>query len=669
MSKRASRIAVIGLDCCLPNMIRKYIDEDAIPHIKKLTDNGFFAEDCLCPLPTITPPNWATIATGAWPGTHGITCFHYHIPGTNPDNSNIRQAWDSRRWQAEPIWKAADRAGKKSIVMTYPGAWPGDLEHGIIIGGEGFIPGDRREGIPGLSASFDVVQDFIVTTGYMPYSVRGTFDDAEGWKNLPDSLGDEPREMRFRLPAEGSREPVDTTWWVLAWRSDGDDYDRVTVCTEKDFSTALFTLKPGEWSAKVTTGVTMASGDRREVFFRAKLLELSDDAEDFRLLMGAMISTDGRWCSKPEYAPAMTAGDACLHRSGGLHMYLGGEAIDFETYLEMSLEVTRWLGQAVTGLMQAIPDWELFYMHSHPCDWFYHAAITDMASDDPAVRERAWAGHKRIYQGEDALVGAVMEAAGKDTLFAVVSDHGAVIDGPAFNPFDALLPAGLVTLKQNPAEGEEKNADQALVDRLVGLHTMELDWTKTRAVPQRETYIYINLKGRDPEGCVEPADYAAVQQEIIDALLAYRDPNMGNRRPVALALTKEDARILGLYGDRIGDVVYAINPEWGAQHGAILPTARYSVGELHSVLILSGPGIKKGFRLAKPCRLVDLVPTLCYATGFPVPADAEGAVLYPALRDPDAPHSEIARLKKSLDSLEAAMERGRRQPWEKHDCA
>lgn len=669
MAKQASKIAVIGLDCCLPNMIQKYADEGAIPNIKKLIDNGFFAEDCLCPLPTITPPNWATIATGAWPGTHGITCFHYHIPGTNPDNTNIRQAWDSRRWQAEPIWKAADRVGKKSIIMTYPGAWPGDLEHGVIIGGEGFIPGDRREGIPGLSASFDVVQDFIVTTGYMPYSVRSHFEDAEDWENLPDSLGDEPKELLFRIPTDGTQEVVDDTWWVLAGQSDGDDYDTIALCPTKDFSNALFTLKVGEWSTKTYADLTMASGEKRRVFFRAKLLELSDDAEDFRLLIGAMISTDGRWCNKPEYAATMTAGDACLHRSGGLHMYLGGEAIDFDTYLEMSGEVTRWLGQAVSALMAAIPDWELFYMHSHPCDWYYHAAITDMASENPVIRERAWAGHKRIYQGEDQLVGTIVEAAGKDTLFSIVSDHGAVIDGPTFNPFDALVPAGLSVMKANAAEKGERDADQALVDRLVGLHTMDLDWSKTKAVPQRETYIYINLKGRDPEGSVDPADYAKVQQEIIDALLTYRDPRMDNRRPVALALTKEDARILGLYGDRIGDVVYAINPEWGAQHGAILPTAKYSVGELHSLLILSGPSIKKGSRLAKPCRLVDLVPTLCYATGFPVPADAEGAVIYPALKDPDAPQTEIARLKKSIESLEAAMERNSRQPWEKHDCA
>ena len=84
--------------------------------------------------------------------------------------------------------------------------------------------------------------------------------------------------------------------------------------------------------------------------------------------------------------------------------------------------------------------------------------------------------------------------------------------------------------------------------------------------------LYVNLKGRDPDGIVDPEDYEKVQQEIIDALISYVDPETG-KRPVSLALTKQDARILGLYGDSIGDVVYALYPWFGGEHGHILPTA------------------------------------------------------------------------------------------------
>ena len=65
-----------------------------------------------------------------------------------------------------------------------------------------------------------------------------------------------------------------------------------------------------------------------------------------------------------------------------------------------------------------------------------------------------------------------------------------------------------------------------------------IDWSQTRAIQSRSSYIYINLKGRDPEGIVEPADYEALREKIIDDLYAYRDPVHG-RRVVAFAMTME----------------------------------------------------------------------------------------------------------------------------------
>ena len=95
MPKFSKKVAIIGLDCAQPQLMLDMIKDGYLPNMKKIIDNGFFADDCLCPLPTITPPNWTTIATGAYPGTHGVTDFHYQIPDTNPENANTRQAWDS----------------------------------------------------------------------------------------------------------------------------------------------------------------------------------------------------------------------------------------------------------------------------------------------------------------------------------------------------------------------------------------------------------------------------------------------------------------------------------------------------------------------------------------------------------------------------------------------
>ena len=127
MTLKPKKVAVIGLDCALTHLIDKHIAEGHLPNFKKLFEQGTVADNCLTNFPTVTPPNWATIATGALDGTHGITDFHVHETGTPLDNSQIRQAFGSQRCQAEYIWDAADKAGKKSIVLNYPGSWPSNM--------------------------------------------------------------------------------------------------------------------------------------------------------------------------------------------------------------------------------------------------------------------------------------------------------------------------------------------------------------------------------------------------------------------------------------------------------------------------------------------------------------------------------------------------------------
>jgi len=78
--RKPKKVCVIGLDAALPKRILKYIDEGVLPTFEKLIKGGVLAENCLVPHPTITPPNWTTMATGAWAGTHGITDYHVTEP-------------------------------------------------------------------------------------------------------------------------------------------------------------------------------------------------------------------------------------------------------------------------------------------------------------------------------------------------------------------------------------------------------------------------------------------------------------------------------------------------------------------------------------------------------------------------------------------------------------
>ena len=651
MADTPKRVAVIGLDCALPHLIEKHIAEGYLPTFKKLIDEGVIAENCLVTFPTVTPPNWATIATGARAGTHGITGFHFHELGTSPVNANTRQAFSSERCRAEFVWDAADKAGKKCIVLNYPGAWPSKMKNGIMVGGTGLSVGEYRDGRPGLSSRITLCADQLVTTGTYPAAIHGEFKTAEGWANVPE-MGGEPLEMQvaLRFPA-AMEKPAETTWYVLARKAGDNGYDGVTLSPTKDFNDSFCTLAAGQWSPKITTNIEMVDGSEREVFFRCKLIELSAEAEDFRLFITALAETSG-WTSPPEIAKRLVSEEGTLAPGGGVVGY-ALEWFDSDTYVEINEQYSRWLGDAAATLLSQ-GDWDMFFVHSQSPDWTYHILMTEMdpaLCPDEAKRRKAWEAHLRIYQAQDQMLAQILQALDRDTLVILVSDHGATPDGSAFSPYSCLVPAGLTVLQEQQEGPQRVSAGAIMVERVIGPGARAMaqmpDVKKSKAIPQREVYVYVNLKGRDPEGIVEPEDYEKVQQEIIDALLSHVDPETG-KRPVALALSKRDARILGLYGDGMGDVVYALYPSFGGQHGHILPTGWWGIGSLKGLLTMSGPGMKKGHRLQRTVWLTDLVPTICYLMDLPLPEQAEGAVIYQAFKDPNFRLKEISKLKDGL---------------------
>jgi hypothetical protein len=224
----------------------------------------------------------------------------------------------------------------------------------------------------------------------------------------------------------------------------------------------------------------------------------------------------------------------------------------------------------------------------------------------------------------------------------LVSDHGSTPSSRPVPVTRILADAGLLALtdagRAKAAAEDAVRAEAGAGPRALPSHRdltiEEVDWPRTQAVPLGSVSVYVNLAGRDPRGVVATADYRAVQERVVDALQSYRDPATGVC-PFALVLRKEDARVLGLYGDRVGDVIYALRPEFGEQHGQALGTGAWpsGAGALRSLLLLAGPGIKRGWVLKRTVWLTDVVPTICALLGLPVPKQAEGACLHEAFDD------------------------------------
>ena len=113
------------------------VDEGHMPNTKKLIERGSARHDLklLGGVPTITPPMWTTLATGAYPMTHGVEDFNITKKGEL--DVNFAGIY-STNVHAEPLWNITAEAGKKTLVWHWPGgAWPptSDSENLMVVDG------------------------------------------------------------------------------------------------------------------------------------------------------------------------------------------------------------------------------------------------------------------------------------------------------------------------------------------------------------------------------------------------------------------------------------------------------------------------------------------------------------------------------------------------------
>jgi predicted AlkP superfamily phosphohydrolase/phosphomutase len=618
----AKRAALVGFDCAVPERLEALINEGLLPNFRKFKQEGSWLSEGYN-LPTVTPPSWASLATGAFPRTHGVEDYYYYVAGRSLEHKKTVQGFGSEIVRAETIWDRWDRAGKKCLVVNYPMSWPSRMKNGVMLMGQGMSPAELRFMEPGNAHKEFLAAESVISTEIYPQGAKVVFDKARDWANLPPGreFADFAVDVVFR-EAVWPLAPV--RWHGLAWDPDGQGFGRFALCPRKDFLTAFFVLAPGQWSAPVEGDfVVVADGRREKGVFRAKLMELSDDAETFRLYLSGVSGRTG-FVDPPEAAAAIDFSRDIVANDIGLVSLIGG-AVDPETVAELAEFHSSWLTNVATSLLDAQPDWDLFYLHAHAIDWFYHGFLSDLASSDQEVRRRAEELERRIYQIEDRFLGRLLERFGPDDFVCLCSDHGATPMGPIFNTAEALKAKGLCSYEKRKSDNywdiyeESEGFDYVL------------DVSKSVAVPQKYMFVYVNLE-KYPGGIVKEEDYEKVRDEVIDALLDYRHPETG-RRPVLLAVRKEDARVFGMGGVQAGDVVYVLKPEYMAEHGYGLPTGKVGGWSLKNVLMFRGPNVRRNYVHDRPRWLADVVPTICAATGGPLPADVEGAVIHQIFED------------------------------------
>jgi predicted AlkP superfamily phosphohydrolase/phosphomutase len=351
----------------------------------------------------------------------------------------------------------------------------------------------------------------------------------------------------------------------------------------------------------------------------------------------------------------------------------GNEKAELEEIYELADHVT-WLAKK---MIQA-EDWDFFMVVYRETDEVGHFFWKDQDSNhpqhDPAKAAAFGSAILEYYQHIDHAIGELRQMAGEGVNTIIMSDHGqgalykdvylnewlrqqgflstqsTAVNLPASKKLFSrlgLTRSGISAfLRRNHLGKLETLIKDILGDRIAVLPVSNraefpegIDWSRTCAYSFGYMgQIYINLKGREPLGIVEPGqEYEDTLAKICAALYQLTDPQDG--KPVVDRILRGAEIYHGAMGSHAPDLLLEMRGfayitrkgyEFGSQNGAVFSTpATYENGShrLEGMLVMSGPDVKNDPNRQKNASIMDLAPTILHLFGFQKPAAMDGHVL------------------------------------------
>lgn len=284
---------------------------------------------------------------------------------------------------------------------------------------------------------------------------------------------------------------------------------------------------------------------------------------------------------------------------------------------------------------------------------------------DPKYRDAIF----RVYRALDEILGDLVAYFGEDADYIVLSDHGA---GPNYGVMYInrwLKQQGLLNLKQSlstraktwiskgnlvlrgyhllaslglgqAAQLISKPARNKMVNAFLSFE--DVDWSRTKAYSQGAFgQIYLNLKGREPQGIVESGDQAKkLVSDIIAGLRRLVHPLTGET--LITQIHRREEVMDGPYLERAADILFSIRDysyqsavKFGLESPEIVGPSEYEDSGSHrpeGVLVMAGPDIQHGVRIQK-ASVADITPTLLALADLPVPPDLDGRPLREAFTE------------------------------------
>ncbi|MBU5636067.1 alkaline phosphatase family protein [Geomonas sp. Red69] len=483
----------LGVDGMDPVVTERMMGEGSLPNFERLAQMGSYGR-----LATVAPPQspvvWATIATGKAPSAHGIFDFIHRDPATYKPFLSLHRQHSGKYVnpvQGETFWEQAARRGEQGTLLKWPmGFPPRPFQEGKLLAGLG---------VPDVRGMLGSYAWYTTEKGTLAPDSKGRIVEVapRGGKIQTDIAGPFTASLIGRKAA------------TLPLFIEFDEREATLKIGRK-----AVTLQVGSWSPWIELSFDV--GFFRKVTGVCRFL-LQQTAPEFRLYL-TPVQVDYASAEFPIATPAGYATE--LSQAIGPYATLGisedtnalndGVLSDSEfvelcdaVMAEREAMLMHELARFRNGLLGCVFDTTDRIQHmfwrlqdgSHP---MYDAHAAESFGDVIP----------RYYRWMDRILGEVMERAPGGQLL-VCSDHGFTTFRRSVHVNAWLMEKGYLTLKDG-------------VDSCSGLFE-GVDWSATSAYAVGFTSIYFNVKGRESQGIVDPADLPALQRRLAADLLTLSD--------------------------------------------------------------------------------------------------------------------------------------------------
>ena len=690
------RVVILGFDGADGDLTRQWMDEGKLPHLARLRDEGTFSP-LRSTVPSQTPVSWSTFATGLNPGRHTIFDFLKRDAETyRPEFAAFGETteaflwgertpaivaailfvglalalfallkllrrrtplaagvavvvglaagaagyWMADRWlpeqhpvtfnnqQGATFWEVLGEHGKRVRVIRVPVTFPPEpYAHGELLSGLGTPDLSMRIGKP------------FYFTSELFYTPLGGGDSSVEVMELIDNQGEIPTEIvgpPNKLFPEGEEYiSIPMTLTVAEDRSSLD----IRV------SGSRLTLEPGQWSDWVRFSFPFSPLIELDGIGRFHLLELE---QEVRLYLSPIqfdptdLPPFLELTTPPDFVDELTDRFGRFKTIGwSVDTWSIEEGtLDEEAFLEDTRFGVERYKEMLFGLLDE-DDWDVLVHYFEFTDRIQHVFFRHFDPRHPLYEEdegTEWGDTiLEAYQEMDAIVGETMERLPEGAVLLVVSDHGFSSFRRGMNYNTWLAVHGYMRLT---GENADRTNLQDLFDQ--GDFFTNVDWSRTRAYALGLGQIYVNLKGRESKGIVEPGEeYRQLVREIKEGLESYVDPETGEH-PVAHVWTRDEA--YGVYDPELIPDLIPSNTDgyrvgWDDSLGGI---AREIVED--NTRIWSGdhcsvyPPLVEGILFSNrdldvtEAYMGDVMPTLLELYDVEPPTDLDGRSLWPEAR-------------------------------------